>query len=96
MNKQKLKKQLSSFVKKPKQEPEKFISDYRERLDLIEYYKSFDKQKILSMTSDDLYPYISKLWAMLIWGNQKYIIDKILEIPYVERNEFCPQYRFSL
>ncbi|ULQ58528.1 hypothetical protein K7I13_08060 [Brucepastera parasyntrophica] len=30
------------------------------------------------MTGDDFYEYISKLWSMLIWGNKKYIVDKII------------------
>lgn len=79
MNKQKLKKHIASFVKKSKQETGKFTNDYRERLDLIKYYQSYDKLQILSMTPDDIYQYISKLWAMLIWGNKKYIVDKIID-----------------
>jgi hypothetical protein len=35
---------------------------------------------ILSMTVEGLYKYISKLWAMLIWGNKKYIIDKMIQL----------------
>ena len=30
------------------------------------------------MTEDDLYEYISKLWSMLIWGNKKYVVDKLI------------------
>lgn len=32
----------------------------------------------MQMTEDDVYAYLSRLWAMLIWGNKKYYIDKIL------------------
>ena len=31
------------------------------------------------MTDEDIYTYISKLWAMEIWGNKHYIVDKIIE-----------------
>ncbi len=30
------------------------------------------------MTEDDLLEYISKLWSMLIWGNKKYVVDKLI------------------
>ena len=35
------------------------------------------------MTEDEFHEYISKLWAMIIWGNKEYIINK-----YVEDNGF--------
>ena len=31
------------------------------------------------MSEEDVFDYISKLWAMLIWGNKHYRVDKILE-----------------
>ena len=31
------------------------------------------------MTEEDIYQYLSKLWAMLIWGNKHYVVDKIIE-----------------
>ena len=30
------------------------------------------------MTEDEFLEYISKLWSMLIWGNKKYIVDKMI------------------
>jgi hypothetical protein len=63
---------------------EKFIqsSDRKthqeERDERVIYYQSWTKKKILSMTEDDVYQYISKLWAMLIWGNKHYVVDKII------------------
>ncbi len=30
------------------------------------------------MTEEDFFEYISKLWSMLIWGNKKYVVDKLL------------------
>lgn len=35
------------------------------------------------MDEDEFYEYISKLWAMIIWGNKHYIIDK-----YISDNGF--------
>ncbi|MBI4184146.1 MAG: hypothetical protein HY521_09135 [Proteobacteria bacterium] len=31
------------------------------------------------MSEGDLYEYIAKLWAMLIWGNKKYVVDKLVQ-----------------
>lgn len=30
------------------------------------------------MTEENFFEYISKLWSMLIWGNKKYVVDKLL------------------
>ena len=30
------------------------------------------------MTEDEFLEYISKLWSMLIWGNKKYVVDKLI------------------
>lgn len=55
------------------------INDIEERNKRKEFYQSFDKEKILTMSEADFYEYISKLWAMLIWGNKKYKIDQLIE-----------------
>jgi len=33
------------------------------------------------MNEEDLYEYISKLWAMLIWGNKHYVVEKLVNFP---------------
>lgn len=43
-----------------------------------EYYQSFTKDKLLAMTEEEFLEYISKLWSMLIWGNKKYVVDKMI------------------
>ena len=30
------------------------------------------------MTEEEFLEYISKLWSMLIWGNKKYVVDKLI------------------
>ncbi len=49
-----------------------------ERKERVSFYQSYTKEKILKMTEEDFYEYISKLWAMLIWGNKQYVTDKII------------------
>ena len=43
-----------------------------------DYYKNYTSEKIVSMNEDEFYEYISKLWAMIIWGNKHYIVDKYI------------------
>ena len=79
MNKELLKKHIQDFISHSKKNPDKFNEDFKERLDLISYYQKFKSSKILSMTEEDVYEYLSKLWAMLLWGNKHYVVDKIIE-----------------
>lgn len=81
MNRELLYKQLERYLSKIKNETE--INDLNERLEREEYYKGYTADKIISMNEEEFYEYISKLWAMIIWGNKHYIIDK-----YINDNGF--------
>ena len=72
-----LKKHIQQFIDK-KHTTQDGLSDYKERLERITYYQSWIKDHILKMSEDDLYEYMSRLWAMLIWGNKHYVVDKII------------------
>ena len=76
MNKELLYKHLDSYLSKLKLDT--YTNDLNERLEREEYYKSHTSEKIISMDEESLYEYISKLWAMIIWGNKHYIIDKYI------------------
>jgi hypothetical protein len=80
MNKDLLKKYIHEFISDSKIYPDKFNEDWKERLDIIGYYQSFSREKMLKMTEEDIFEYISKLWAMLIWGNKHYVVDKLIEV----------------
>jgi len=70
---------VSEFLKKQKANPDLYSEDLRDRMNRREYYQSFTKEKILSMTEDVFYEYISKLWSMLIWGNKEYVVNRLIE-----------------
>ncbi len=78
MNKELLVKHITEYYKKSQTNKDKYESDLEERREKQKYYQGFNKQKILKMDEDIFYEYISKLWAMIIWGNKKYIVDKII------------------
>lgn len=78
MNKQLLHKHIKSFLNNLERQPEKLKSDHLERIERIHYYQSWTKEKILKMSEEDLLEYLSKLWAMLIWGNKQYVVTKMI------------------
>lgn len=78
MKQQLLQKHIQSFLSKLKSEPEKLKSDQSERDERILYYQSWTKERILKMTEEELLEYLSKLWAMLIWGNKQYVVSKMI------------------
>ena len=59
------------------------INEIIERNEREQYYKSYTYDKIINMDEDEFYEYISKLWAMIIWGNKHYKIDE-----YISNNGF--------
>ena len=78
MNIQKLNSAITEFIKKKKSNAAYYEENWTERKERKEYYRSFTKDKLLSMTEDEFLEYISKLWSMLIWGNKKYVVDKLI------------------
>ena len=78
MNKDKLKSAISSFVKNKKANAAYYDDNWKERMERRAFYQSFTKDKILGMTEEDFLEYMSKLWSMLIWGNKKYVVDKMI------------------
>ena len=81
MNKDILHKNLDIYFSKLSQESD--INDLNERTERELFYKNYTYDKIISMDENEFYEYISKLWAMIIWGNKHYIIDK-----YISDNGF--------
>ena len=78
MNITKLSSAISVFSKKSKGNAAYYEDNWTERRERKKYYQSFTKDKLLAMTEDEFLEYISKLWSMLIWGNKKYVVDKMI------------------
>jgi len=78
MNDTKLKSAIQAYISKKKTNAAYYDENWAERKERKEYYQSFDKSKLLSMTEEQFLEYISKLWSMLIWGNKKYVVDKLV------------------
>ncbi len=78
MNTTLLKQHISAYKQNPLKDPEKHIKDLAERKERIAFYQSWTKDRILAMTEEEFYDYLSRLWAMLIWGNKHYVVDKMI------------------
>ena len=78
MNMTKLQSAITDFVKNKKANAAYYDDNWTERKARKSYYQSFTRDKLLAMTEEDLFEYISRLWSMLIWGNKKYVVDKLI------------------
>ena len=78
MDHEKLNLAIKNFIKKKKSNAAYYEENWTERRERREYYQSFTKDRLLEMTEDEFLEYISKLWSMLIWGNKKNVVDKLI------------------
>lgn len=78
MNTQKLDSAISEFIMKKESNTAYYEDNWSERKERKKYYQSLTKDKLIAMTEDEFLEYISKLWSMLIWGNKKYVVDKLI------------------
>ena len=78
MNKEKLNKAIKGYKNNLSLLTE--IEAINERNERMQYYQGWTKERIKKMTSDEFVEFIGKLWSMIVWGNKKYIADKIIEI----------------
>lgn len=79
MNESKLQFAIASFVKNKKANAAYYNDNWAERNDRKSYYQSFTKDKLLAMTKEVFFEYISKLWSMVMWGNKTYVVNRIID-----------------
>lgn len=79
-----LQKHIKHYLADIEKNPERAAKDHDERLHRIEFYQSYTSERIMKMSIDEMYEYFSKLWAMLIWGNKRYVVDKMISENGVE------------
>ena len=79
MDKKLLKEHIHNYILKRKENPKYYETQWEEREEHIRFYQSYTRDRILKITEEEFYEYIAKLWAMLIWGNKRYVVDKLIE-----------------
>ena len=78
MNKSKLQSAIQAFVKNKKANAAYYDDNWTERSERKTYYQSFTKDKLLAMTEEDFFEYMSRLWSMVMWGNKRFVVDKLI------------------
>ncbi|MFH5833193.1 hypothetical protein [Halalkalibaculum sp. DA384] len=79
MNKDLLQKHIKKYQQEEAANPDQFQEDWSERQEHITKYQGYDEATIHAMDEEDIYEYISPLWAMQIWGNKRYVTDNLIE-----------------
>jgi hypothetical protein len=74
-----LEEHIDKYYRKMKLEKLKFEQEFEERNQRIQLFQSWTKNKIMEMDESELYKFLSPLWAMLIWGNKHYVIQKLIQ-----------------
>jgi hypothetical protein len=78
MNKELLRKHITDYLAKRKANPAGFDADLEERKERAAYYQSWTPERLQHMSAEEFAEYLSKLWAMRIWGNKQYVVDKLI------------------
>lgn len=78
MNASRLSCAIDAFVRNRKVNAAYYDDNWAERKERRIYYQSFTIDRLLGMSEEDFFEYISRLWSMLIWGNKKYVVDKLI------------------
>src|SRR5689334_15157385 len=78
MNLELLREHIARYRAKLAKNLQKSEEDLAERRQRSEFYRGWTAKRLEQMTTDDLFEYLSKLWAMRIWGNKQYVVDKLI------------------
>jgi hypothetical protein len=79
MNIELLRKHIKEYHKRITEDPITFDRETKERLERSSYYRSWTAERLKTISEEEFRAYISRLWAMLIWGNKQYAVDKLIE-----------------
>lgn len=74
-----LERHLHRYAEWRKKNAERYAADMGERAERKSYYQAWTPDRLLMLTADQLLEYISGLWAMQIWGNKRYVADKLID-----------------
>lgn len=79
MNISKLDNAIKNFLEKKETNKIYYEEKWSERKERKEFYQTFTKEKLLTISKETFLEYIGKLWSMLIWGNKQYVVNKLIE-----------------
>ena len=79
MNLDRLRHHADAYVAKLKQQKQKMVEDLSEREERKAFFASYTSERLVSLSEDEFTAYMSRLWAMLVWGNKQYYVDKVID-----------------
>lgn len=74
-----LRQHIKSYLDKLQKEKTKHDEDLKEREQRKAFFSGWTADRILAMNEEDMYSYISQLWAMRIWSNKRYVVGKMIK-----------------
>ena len=74
-----LKKHIQAYIRKLAADSALTQSDKKERRERMDFYQGWTAKRMKTMTPEDVGQYLSQLWALLIWGNKQYVVDKVIK-----------------
>ena len=74
-----LKRHVDSYATKHTKHKEKMLEDLAERKERKAFFSSYSKDRLKLLSEEEFTAYFSRLWAMLVWGNKQYYVDKIID-----------------
>lgn len=79
MNTALLREHIKSYLDRLQKEKTKHDEDLREREQRKSFFSGWTSDRILAMNEEEMFAYISQLWAMRIWSNKRYVVNKMIK-----------------
>ncbi len=85
MDTNRLKKHIQAYLRQLATNSEQTQRDKKDRQERMEFYQGWSADRMKTMTPEDVGQYLSRLWAMLIWGNKQYVVNKVIDTNGLEK-----------
>lgn len=78
MNISLLREHIKQYLDNLAKDKSKHDEDLKEREERKAFFQGWTSERILAMSEDQMYAYMSQLWAMRIWSNKRYVVTKMI------------------
>ncbi len=79
MNRAILDESVKRYLEWAKANPQEYEQALAERTERKAYFRSWTKERLLAMDEDGYLEFMSRLWALRMWGNKPHIVNYIIE-----------------
>lgn len=78
MNHDLLRQHVRAYAARLREHKDQLPDGLADRQERKAFYRSYTRDRLLSLSAEEFTAYLSRLWAMLVWGNKQYYVDKII------------------